>query len=74
MKSMQQWIDDVIRNCRVEHSWILCGKHCGWTSLQYASVDIILCRRPVDGWHVRCWCELREVENAGKASPYLEIY
>ena len=27
----------------------------------------------MDGWHVRCWCGLREVENAGEASPYLEI-
>ena len=27
----------------------------------------------MDGWHVRCWCGLRIVENAGEASPYLEI-
>ena len=27
----------------------------------------------MDGWHVRCLCELRVVENAGVASPYLEI-
>ena len=27
------------------------------------------------GWlHVRCWCGSREDENAGEASPYLEIW
>ena len=26
----------------------------------------------MDGWHVRCWCGLRKVENAGESS-YLEI-
>ena len=50
-----------------------CWKHCGWTSLQCASADLILCGRPVNDWHVRCWCGLRKVENAGESSPYLEI-
>ena len=49
------------------------GKHCEWTSLQYASTALILCGRPGDGWHVRWWCRLREDENAGEASLYLEI-
>ena len=40
--------------------------------LQYASTDLILCGRPVDGWHVRCWRRLRKVENAVEASSYLE--
>ena len=52
---------------------MLCRKHCRWTSLQYASVGLILCEKPLDGWHVRCWCRLRIVENAGEASPYVEI-
>ena len=38
-------------------------------NLQYASTDLLSCGRPVDGWHVRS----RKVENAGEASPYLEI-
>ena len=40
--------------------------------LQYACVDLILCGRPVNSWHVRCWCGLRVVENAKEGSPYLE--
>ena len=28
----------------------------------------------MNSWHVRCWwCGLREIENAGEASPYLDI-
>ena len=27
----------------------------------------------MDGWFVRCWCELRLVENAGEAFSCLEI-
>ena len=45
----------------------------GLASLQCASTDLILCGRPVDGWHRKCWCRLLEVENAGEPSPYLEI-
>ena len=41
-----------------------------WVRLQYASVDLILYGTPMDGWHVRCWCGLREVENAGEASLF----
>ena len=26
----------------------------------------------MNSWHVRCWCGLREIENAGEASPYLD--
>ena len=26
----------------------------------------------MDGWHVRCWRRLRDVENAGEALPYLK--
>ena len=48
-------------------------KHCGWTSLQDARTDLILCDRPVDGWHVRCWCRLKEAEKAGETSPQSEI-
>ena len=41
--------------------------------LQYASADLIVCGRPVNGWHVTCWSELREVKNAGEASLYLKL-
>ena len=27
----------------------------------------------MNSWHVRCWCGLREIKNAGEASPYLDI-
>ena len=54
---------------RFEHVKCLCDigqKH-------YPSTDLLLCERPMDGWHVRCWCGLREDENDGEASPYVEI-
>ena len=28
----------------------------------------------MNSWHVRCWCGLREIENAGEASPYLDTF
>ena len=28
----------------------------------------------MNGWRVRCWCELGVVGNAGEASPYLKIF
>ena len=34
MRSMQQWIDGMIWNYPKGHIWILCRKHCEWTSLQ----------------------------------------
>ena len=49
------------------------GKHCGWPSLQHPSRNLVFCGRPMEGWHVKCWCRLREVENAGEASQYLKI-
>ena len=55
------------------HMWYLCRKHCEWSSIQYASADLILCGRPVDGWDMRCWCGLKKLEHAVEASPYLEI-
>ena len=34
----------------------------------------IFCDKPVNGWHVKCCYELRKVENACEALPYLENY
>ena len=36
-------------------------------------MQVWFCVRLVSGWHVRCWCGLRELENAGEASPCVEI-
>ena len=51
---MQEWINGMIKNCPEGHIWISWRKHCRWPSLQYAGANLILCGRPVNGWHVRC--------------------
>ena len=48
------------------------GQRCFGLLTEYANTDSILCGRPVNDWHVRCWFVLREVQKASEASPYLE--
>ena len=63
--AMDQWHDLKYLDFMRETLWM--------ANLQYAGADLILCGRSVYGWHVRCWCGLREVENSGKTLPYLKI-